>query len=226
MVDHAPLLATRRVVPRGHHAPEAWVGGWWHHRTGACALTIVSKDSTELWIQTVDSQALPALLGRPCGAFGRMRIVRRKLHGGIETKASRIRDAEPLDRRQQNLADSPVVKHRPPRLNAAAGIGYPVQAIDEEERAVLYPDVSGIAKDGGHVLRKPLCEPLSILLPNQDFMLGTVPSSRPRLVRPADAEREIGTARLEHFIERPMKQTLPVEPVVVVAEAFDAVLPG
>src|SRR5262249_40468337 len=46
---------------------------------------------------------------------------------------------------------------------------------------------------------------------------------RPVLVGPADAEREVRPLRLEHVLKRPLEQPLPVEPIVVVAEARETV---
>ena len=54
-------------------------------------------------------------------------------------------------------------------------------------------------------------------------MVCAVPAARPVLVRPAHAERKIGLAGLQHFVERPLEQPPAVEPVVVVAKAVDAV---
>ena len=48
----------------------------------------------------------------------------------------------------------------------------------------------------------------------------------PGLVGPAEAEREVGRARLEHLVERALEQAPALEPVVVVAEAVDAVVPA
>ena len=60
----------------------------------------------------------------------------------------------------------------------------------------------------------------------QDILVAAVPPARPRLVRPAEAEREVGLARGQHLGERPLEESLPVEPVVVVAEAVYPVLAG
>ncbi len=54
-------------------------------------------------------------------------------------------------------------------------------------------------------------------------VVAAVPAPRPVLVRPADAEREVGFAAAVHLVERTLEQAPPVEPVVVVAEAVDAV---
>ena len=56
----------------------------------------------------------------------------------------------------------------------------------------------------------------------EQIVVPAVPATRPRVVGPAEREREVGLARGQHLVERPVQQPLPVEPVVVVAEAVDA----
>ena len=63
---------------------------------------------------------------------------------------------------------------------------------------------------------------LAVGLRLEDVLFPSVPATRPRLVRPAEAEREVGLAGREHLVERPLEQPLPAEPVVVVAERLDA----
>src|SRR5205085_9325241 len=52
-----------------------------------------------------------------------------------------------------------------------------------------------------------------------------VPPPGPVFVRPADAERQVDVARHQRF-QWTVEQLAPAEPVVVVAEAVDAVLAG
>ena len=63
-----------------------------------------------------------------------------------------------------------------------------------------------------------------MLLLHQDLLLGAVPAPRPVLVRPADAEREIERPVSQQLVERTLEQAPAGEPVVVVAEAVNAVL--
>ena len=67
---------------------------------------------------------------------------------------------------------------------------------------------------------------LAVLLTHQHMAGLGVPASGPLLVGPAQGEGEIGLAGRQHFFERPLQQSAAVEPVVVVDEAVDAVLPG
>src|SRR4029079_11271076 len=53
----------------------------------------------------------------------------------------------------------------------------------------------------------------------------TVPDSCPRLVGPAQTEGKVRLARGKHFVEWPLDDALASEPVVVIAERLDAVLP-
>ena len=62
-----------------------------------------------------------------------------------------------------------------------------------------------------------------VLLRDQDLVASAVPAPGPVLVGPAEAEREVGLAGRQHLVERALEQPPAAEPVVVVAEAVDAV---
>src|SRR5215211_4254692 len=53
-----------------------------------------------------------------------------------------------------------------------------------------------------------------------------VPDPAPRLICPAQTERKIRLPRREHFVEGALEDATASEPVVVVAEALDAMVTG
>ena len=62
----------------------------------------------------------------------------------------------------------------------------------------------------------------AVALRLEKVVLPAVPAAGPGLVCPAEGEGEVGLSRGEHLVEGPVEEALPVEPVVVVAEAVDA----
>ena len=53
-----------------------------------------------------------------------------------------------------------------------------------------------------------------------------MPDAGPALVRPAQAEREIGLTAVEHLAKRALQHAATGEPIMVVAEPLDAMLAG
>ena len=54
-----------------------------------------------------------------------------------------------------------------------------------------------------------------------------MPDSRPRLVRPGQAERVVGASGRNHLGERPFEQASAIpEPIMPVAESLDPMLSG
>ena len=62
-------------------------------------------------------------------------------------------------------------------------------------------------------------------LSDEDFTLFPIPASRPILVRPADAEWEVGFACLHNSPDRQIEENVSSEPVVVITKTVDARLP-
>src|SRR6185369_14517442 len=64
-----------------------------------------------------------------------------------------------------------------------------------------------------------------MVLRHQNLASGAVPATRPVFVCPADAEGERARPTTHEVVERALKNALPFEPVVVVAEAVNAIPP-
>src|SRR4051812_14409033 len=95
----------------------------------------------------------------------------------------------------------------------------------QKQRSSLVPNVSGI----GEGLRQEtsVCFVVGgrVILRHQNLAILTGPTTTPRLIRPAQAERKIRRARAQHFVERTMQQSSSAKPVVVVTESVNAVSP-
>src|SRR6266496_4535034 len=60
---------------------------------------------------------------------------------------------------------------------------------------------------------------------HQNLVLASVPNACPILVSPAETKRKVRLARHKHLIERSIQKAFACEPIVVVAEAGDSILP-
>ena len=101
-------------------------------------------------------------------------------------------------------------------------------AVDEEHRLAVDLDGAVVAPRAEQIVEVALPQhgvgPVRLLL--KDVMVPAVPSARPGLVGPGEAEREVEFLRFENDVGRRLEQLLAVEPVVVVAEAGEPVLAG
>src|SRR5690606_35735994 len=104
-------------------------------------------------------------------------------------------------------------------------VGHVPDAIDQEYRAAVDPDVIRMVEKAAELgkVRLPVVAS-AVDLGLQYLLVLAGPASRPRFVGPAQAERQVGLAVLQHEFERRVKQPGAGEPVMVVAETVDAVL--
>src|SRR5262249_39876632 len=97
---------------------------------------------------------------------------------------------------------------------------------DQEQRAATDLDIARISEC--------LNEPPNVVavvfgrvrLVLEDVALLAEPSARPGLVSPGEAERKIGLAGRQHFVEGSLEQTLAMEPIMPVTKALDTVFSG
>ena len=139
-------------------------------------------------------------------------------HGGIGA-----RRRSRLHRQKVQVADPEPLGLLTPALRCPSWLGKVCRPIHEEHRFAVHPDVAAVCEGLG--------EPSDVLevvvgrvgLANEYVGGLAIPRARPVLVRPAQAEREVRLAGSEDLVEGPLEQAPPLEPVVVVAEAADAV---
>ena len=72
----------------------------------------------------------------------------------------------------------------------------------------------------------PLVVLIPVALSHQDFVLVSVPAASPVLVGPAQAEGKVRSTGFQHAFQGHFQKAPPTEPVIVVAEAVDAVAAG
>ncbi len=83
--------------------------------------------------------------------------------------------------------------------------------------------IAGVLEIGEQSKEMGLIVGEGVVLGYQNFLILTVPAAGPVFVGPAEAEGEIGLARAEDLCDRALKQLLTAEPIVVIAEAINAV---
>ena len=114
-----------------------------------------------------------------------------------------------------------------PEGRGTGGIGQTCRPVDQEERFPLDANMARVPESPEQVLEMGTVIRLaSVRLRLQDLLVMPIPSSRPVLVCPCKAKREIGSARAQHLIEGQVEQPFAVEPVVPVAEALDPGITG
>ena len=115
----------------------------------------------------------------------------------------------------------------PPERHHPCHVGNVEWLVDRQQRLAVHPHIARVAKRGQQILEvAPMVVEARVGLFNQHLAGIAVPDAAPGLVGPAQAEREVRLARGEHFVERPLDDALPGKPVVVIAERFNAILPG
>src|SRR4029453_4177781 len=112
---------------------------------------------------------------------------------------------------------------RAPGGGGALRVGAVVRSVDAEDRTSLDRYVARISEGFHQPADVSEIVLVRVRLLDEDIPLLAEPAARPGLVRPAEAEREIGTAGPEHLLKGTLEQLLAVKPVVPVAEAFDSV---
>jgi hypothetical protein len=140
------------------------------------------------------------------------------VHAGLERIA---------DRDQEQARQAGALGEGAPVRRELGCRGQVVRGEDHEDRSALDAHVARIVErpqaPGEMVL---LVLAAGIRLLDQRLVRQAVPDAGPGLVRPGKAEREVGLARGEDLVEGPLEDApTGAEPVVPVAEAFDAGLP-
>jgi len=113
-----------------------------------------------------------------------------------------------------------------PDLRPTRRLGQRVRAVDEHQRSAGHTKVTPIfehRQPGAHDRQRILG---SVALPGKHLVFAPVPTPRPVLVRPADAEWKVGLSRSQNLVQRSFQEALAGEPVPVVAEPMEPVLAG
>src|ERR1700694_2888455 len=108
------------------------------------------------------------------------------------------------------------------RRGGARRIGQQTGAIHEQKRPVADAYVARISEQRQQFFDESPLVLDRIGLRDQQLVIATVPAPRTLLVGPADTERKVRLAARGDLVERAVQQSRAVEPVVVVAEAMNA----
>src|SRR5271170_4455238 len=128
-------------------------------------------------------------------------------------RVSRVEDEVALDIYEKEVPQAGLSDLRPPSLRCLLRIGQEFDAIDEQKRFPFNPDVARILQGVHQVLNMGDVIFNGITLLKQHILGVAFPSSRPVLIRPADAKGKIGPSSTKHFVERPFKYAPSVEPI-------------
>src|SRR5580698_809044 len=99
-------------------------------------------------------------------------------------------------------------------------MGWPV---NKKDGFTVNAKSARIAKGSQQALEVGAVVVAAVGLLQQDFFFLSVPTARPILVRPGEAETKIRGAGGEYFLEGPLEDAAAVKPVMPIAECLDAV---
>ena len=111
----------------------------------------------------------------------------------------------------------------PPEIERPDRVGHPLDPVDEQQRATVDSDVTRVLERANQVVDVATIVFGVVRLLDEHLLRTRVPGAGPVLVRPRQAEGEVRLATGEHLLERALEHAASLEPVVVVAEAFDPV---
>ena len=146
----------------------------------------------------------------------------RELDGRVEPERGGI-VITMLDHDQMKFSQACLEDLITPGVRGSKTVVQPGRAIDHEQSLSVNGDVSIVRQRGHEIEDEPAIDLGGMLLADEDFILETIPTSSPVLIRPADTERKGGRAARQDVVQRPLEQSRTGEPVVVVAEAMDTV---
>jgi hypothetical protein len=153
--------------------------------------------------------------------------VRREGHRCIEPEVATIRPGTVrIDPHEKRPRQSCAIDLRSDAIECAARVRQMLRPPDQEQRPIFVAHVSTIRESACQETPMRFVILGGMLLRHQNLSRFPGPSSTPRLVRPAKAEREVGGTRAQYFIKRSIEQAAAAKPIVVIAESVDAVRPG
>ena len=148
--------------------------------------------------------------------------VRREVDQTVEAVALVILEAKGRGAVERQFAQAQLPRQGPPAFRGGLGVRQQLGAIDDQDRLAAHADVARIGHVASHVAEDRQVVLRRVVLADQDVGLVAVPAPGPVLVGPAQGERQVQARVSQIGVQRPLQQALPVEPVVVEAEARDA----
>ncbi len=156
--------------------------------------------------------------GRWCGTNSALGVEAE--HGRVVQRLPRLEHDEPWG------LHSRLVALATPQLNGAIRIREKMGTVDGQQRPAVDTDVPGVleAFDQPSDVRDVILFAEHLL--QNHLVERALPPAVPALVGPAQRERQVGLAGIEHLLERPIQHASSAEPVVVVQESRDPVVPS
>src|SRR5262249_37178389 len=111
-----------------------------------------------------------------------------------------------------------------PMLDRPLGVGQKLAAIDGQDRAAVDRDVARIVHVLEHVFDESRVALCRVSLLDEDVVFRAVPAPTPGFIRPAKAKTDIEVLAAVERCKRFFQEPLAGEPIVMDAEARDAVL--
>ena len=121
------------------------------------------------------------------------------------------------------IADAGGVCSLTPEIEGSLRVRHALDAVDQEKRSTVDSDVARV-RERPHEIVDVATVVFEVVGLLDEHLVGTgIPRVCPVLVSPREAEGEGRLTALEHLLERPLQNLASLEPIVVVAEAFDPV---
>jgi hypothetical protein len=152
--------------------------------------------------------------------------VRRELDRGIEADGRGVvilLREETLNSAKVRFSNSQARAFLAPDGRRPLGIGQETRAVDQEQRPTVESNITRVRKDAGQPAGVGDVVVVAVVLTDEEVLVSAVPPPRPRLVRPAEAERKLGLACTQYFVERSLEESSTSKPIVVPHEPIDPV---
>ena len=215
--DGGPLHPPGGVVPARHQAAEERVGLGGPGQRVAHRLAVVEHAAAKLRIDALEAGI---------GHVRDRRLERRKLDRRVEAVGPGIGAVEAVEAGEVEAGQPLGFGDPPPAVGRGGGLAEQARPVDRYQRPAFDLDVPRVAERRQQIPQKPLVAFGGMPLGEQHLLLQAVPGAGPVFVGPADAEGEVGPAAGEQPLHRLLQDPPAVEPVVVEAEAVDAVAAG
>src|SRR6185312_1771106 len=148
--------------------------------------------------------------------------MRRKFNGSIEAIDTGIFHIE-LHHRKEYLANPDLSAMISPEPQGGGSIGKNRWPIQDNKRPSVYTNISRVTKQWLERHNKITVIFRRVVLPNQDFLVQTIPAPSPIFIRPADTEWEIDIVAGEELLYRPLQQSPSSKPIIMKAEPVNPI---
>src|SRR6185369_15304235 len=147
-----------------------------------------------------------------------------KLQTAIETKLRIIFVVVRQCGTEMNCSNPSALAVFSPDSRTLSRIGKTLWLIHDQKRSAAEADITRVVEERNNASDEVDVVIRQMFLRDENLAIGTIPTPRPVLIRPAQAKRHIAFRILQHVVQRLMQDALSGEPIVVIAKRVDAVL--